>query len=186
MTIKERGENMDNKSLDFVLDRIKSGHCNEMKNNHYSSMNEIAFMDVVKQFNILFKDNKSSITLEAERTDLNTKGKIEVSIEHDSNADFEYFTMERLCCDGTLSFYIDLCESALQEIFQAQTFNKEKLPCDYNDNPFAYDLKYVVGNFVFLDEYGDEFASEDKPWMKSRFTVCLPIKMDFVKKEVIK
>lgn len=39
------------------------------------------------------------------------------------------------------------------------------------------------GNFVLAEEFGDQFATKEKPWMKSRFTAMLPIKFNVVRNE---
>ena len=36
---------------------------------------------------------------------------------------------------------------------------------------------------MLYEEFGDEFATKEKPWMKSRFTAMLPIKFDVVRNE---
>ena len=38
-------------------------------------------------------------------------------------------------------------------------------------------VEYIVGNFVVLIEYDGDFVPADKPWMRERTTVLLPIKM---------
>lgn len=66
---------------------------------------------------------------------------------------FEYFTMERCICDGTLIFIEELIEKVLLKVIQIQTVNNDKIPEDFNRNPFNYDILYTVGNFVICDEY---------------------------------
>lgn len=50
------------------------------------------------------------------------------------------------------------------------------------ESPENYDVSFEVGNFVFAEEYGEQFATEEKPWMKCRFTVMLPIKSSFIRR----
>ena len=45
----------------------------------------------------------------------------------------------------------------------------------------GYSIIYTVGDFVLAEEFGDEFATKEKPWMKSKFTAMLPIKFDVVR-----
>lgn len=35
-------------------------------------------------------------------------------------------------------------------------------------------------DFVLAEECGQQFATKEKPWIKSRFTVMLSIKCDFI------
>ena len=59
-----------------------------------------------------------------------------------------------------------------------KTCNGNKtIPKDLN----GYSIIYTVGDFVLAEELSDEFATKDKPWMKSRFTVMLPIRFNVVK-----
>ena len=170
------------KSLDFVRNRIDSGVCNGMENNKYECMQELEFLDVLENYkhNIIF-DNKNvcnRIILNA-TTNTNLKGDIEIQVKYDPDAEFEYFTMERCICDGTLFFFYKLVATVLNNVFTCATYNKAKLPSDYDSNPFAYKLKYIIGNPVIAIEHGKEFATEEKPWMLDRFSAMLPIKMNF-------
>lgn len=172
------------KSLDFVRNRIASGVCNGMENNKYEYMQELEFLDVLEnyQHNVTFDDRNvcSRIILNA-TTDANLKGDLEIQVKYDSDAEFEYFTMERCRCDGTLFFFYELVATVLNKVFTFDTYNEEKIPSDYASNPFAYKVKYIIGNPVIAIEHGKEFATEEKPWMLDRFSVMLPIKMDFEK-----
>lgn len=169
------------KSLDFVKNRIASGFCNGMENNQYECMHELELLDVLEnyQHNVIFDDrnvckkflNMTSIT--------NSTDDVEIQVKYDPNAEFEYFTMERCRCDGTLFFFYELVATVLNKVFTFGTYNKAKVPNDYESNPFAYKLKYVIGNPVVAIEHGEEFATEEKPWMLDRFSVMLPIAMDF-------
>lgn len=175
---------MNNHSLNFVKDRIASGLCNGMENNQYESMQEVNLMDVLNYYkhNITFDDKNvcKRIILNA-TTDANLKGDIEIQVKYDPEAEFEYFTMETCICDGTLFFFYELMATVLNKVFEFNTYNKEKIPNDYASNPFIYKLKYIIGNPVIAVEHNAKFATEDKPWMLDRFSVMLPIKMDFEK-----
>lgn len=105
---------------------------------------------------------------------------VNIEVQYNPDADFDYFTTESCICDGTLMFYFDLCREILEKLFFGNTQYKPKLPENYEKDMDKYIIKYVVGDFVFSDEFGEEFATEDKPWMLSRFSVMLPIKIDFV------
>ena len=108
---------------------------------------------------------------------------IPLNIVYSEDADFEYFTMERCVCDGTLAFMDELATVCFNKILGAQTVNAEKMPNDFMDDPFKYEMHYTIGDFVCCEEFGD-FGTEEKPWMKSRFTVMLPIKFDIKEKKL--
>ena len=173
---------MSNYSLKFVQDRIASGLCNGMENNRYEIMQEIDLLEAVQHYPKLFSEDKkayeytlSGVTME----DTNLKGDIEICVQYDPDAEFDYFTMERCRCDGTLLFFTDLIAKVINNVLLFQTYNKAKVPSDYGNNPFVYKLKYVIGNPVIAIEHGKEFATDEKPWMMDRFSVMLPIRMDF-------
>lgn len=171
------------KSLDFVRNRIASGVCNGMENNKYELMQEIDLIKALQYYpHLLFSDEKKicEYTL-SDVTMINTdlKGDIKIWVKYDPYAEFEYFTMERCKTDGTLSFFSDLLVRVINKVFLFQTYNNVKVPNDYDRNPFFYTVKYVIGNPVITIEHGDDFATEEKPWLLDRFSIMLPIAMDF-------
>lgn len=176
-----RIERMGDKSLEFVKKRIASGVCNGMENDKYEHMNEIDFTTIASkiQFNELVEVSenlwKTKLLFENGKT-------TEVSVKHNPNAQFDYFSTERCICDGTLLFAVELCKKIFNKILTGQSCYTPKMPKDAGEKPYNYDISFEIGNFVFTEEYGEQFATEDKPWMKSRFTVMLPIKCDFVEK----
>lgn len=169
------------KSLDFVKNRIASGVCNGMENNKYECIQELEFLDVLEnyQHNVIFDEENVCKKILHMTSLTNSTSDIEIQVKYDPNAEFEYFTMERCRCDGTLFFFYELVATVLNKVFTLGTHNKEKVPSDYDNNPFAYKVKYVIGNPVIAIEHGREFATEEKPWMLDRFSVMLPIAMDF-------
>lgn len=169
------------KSLDFVKNRIASGVCNGMENNKYECMQELEFLDVLEnyQHNVIFDEENVCKKILHMISLTNSMSDIEIQVKYDPDAEFEYFTMERCRCDGTLFFFYELVATVLNKVFALKTHNKEKVPSDYDNNPFAYKVKYTIGNPVIAIEHGEEFATEEKPWMLDRFSVMLPIAMDF-------
>lgn len=96
----------------------------------------------------------------------------DVSISFDGNADFDYFTSESCVHDGTLYFIIKTMDRCVQKVCLAQTYNKNTGAPEPGDS-----IHYIVGNFVVLTEYDGDFVPADKPWMRERTTVLLPLKM---------
>lgn len=95
-----------------------------------------------------------------------------VSISFDCNADFDYFTSESCVHDGTLYFIRETIDKCVRKVCLAQTYNKNIRAPESGDS-----IQYIVGNFVVLTEYDGDFVPADKPWMRERTTVLLPLKM---------
>lgn len=162
------------KSLEFVKERIISGQCNGMENNKYESMIE---QDIRELFNVVDYTKDGTILadvpyLKGDKTYFN------VIIKRDPDSDFEYFTMQRCNCDGTFVFFQNLMGECIDKMIHLKTCNINKeIPKDLT----GYSIVYTVGDFVLAEEFGDKFATKEKPWMQSRFTAMLPIKFDVVK-----
>ena len=107
----------------------------------------------------------------AGRTDTGEEVCISVDISFDCNADFDYFTSETIVHDGTFLFVREAVERCISRVSCAQTYYKS-----LGEPKFSDSIKYVIGNFVLLSEYDGEFVPTDKPWMRERTTVLLPIK----------
>lgn len=172
------------KSIEFVKKRIADGDANvPLQNDAY--FYETTFNDYANMFcsqeliEVIELSNGFKLAIPSK----NLKDYIPVYITYDENADFEYFTMERCVCDGTLVFMADLMKDCFNKVISYQTCNVKKLPSDFQKEPFKYEISYTVGNFVCCEEFGD-FGTEEKPWMKSRFTVMLPIKFDIKEKKL--
>lgn len=162
------------KSLEFVKERIASGQCNGMENNKYESMIE---QDIRELFTVITYTKDGTILIDVPYLK-GDKTYFNVIIKHDPDADFEYFTMQRCNCDGTFVFFQDLMGECIDKMIHLKTCNVNKeIPKDLT----GYSIIYTVGDFVLAEEFGDEFATKEKPWMKSRFTAMLPIKFDVVR-----
>lgn len=172
------GEDMNEKSLEFAKKRIASGDCGGMENDKFEHMNEVNFRLMADsiQFNECVKvsDNLWEVEFLVKGTDKSVK----LSVKYNPDAEFDYISIKRCCCDGTLCFFKDLCEEILEKILSGKSAYTPKMPKDREN----YDIFFEVGNFVFAEEYGEQFAPEDKPWMKCRFTAMLPVKCDFVRR----
>lgn len=81
--------------------------------------------------------------------------------------------------DGTLIFTMQLYEQILNRILQGEIYYKETAPDGYIDNAWDYDVQYTVGDFCLMNEYGD-WDIPDKPWMKSKDTVCIPLAIQYI------
>ena len=162
------------KSLEFVKERIASGQCNGMENNKYESMIE---QDIRELFTVVNYTKNGTILADVPYLK-GDKPYFNVIIKHDPDADFEYFTMQRCNCDGKFVFFQDLMGECIDKMIHLKTCNVNKeIPKDLT----GYSIIYTVGDFVLAEEFGKEFATEEKPWMQSRFTAMLPIKFDVVR-----
>lgn len=96
----------------------------------------------------------------------------DISISFDCDANFDYFTSDSCIHDGTLYFIKESMNKCVRNVCFAQTYNKNIGEPKHGDH-----IHYVVGNFVVLSEYDGDFVPSDKPWMRERTTVLLPLKM---------
>ena len=163
------------KSLEFVKERIASGQCNGMENNKYESMVE---QDIRELFNVVNYTKNGTILADVSYLK-GDKPYFNVIIKRDPSADFEYFTIQRCNCDGTFVFFQDLMNECINKMLNLKTCNVNK---EIPKNLTGYSIVYTVGDFVLAEEFSDEFATKEKPWMESRFTAMLPIKFDVVKR----
>lgn len=180
------------KSLDFVLDRIASGQCNGMEKNHYESSQEINTVEALLYRNII-REQKLIDLLQSGETvayvfegtlDHITPVKINANLTYNPNAAFDYFTMERCSNDGTLMFIDELIYKVFAKVITLQTTLKSEMTDNVVNNLDKATFNYTIGNFIVMSEHGKEFATEEKPWMLSRFTVALPIKMNIEVEEL--
>ena len=167
---------MDRKSLDFVNQRIKSGLVSGIpEDTKFDSMSEVNFLEFCRERNIIDKDKtyRETKCKIVDREEYMTQ-----IIQYNPDADFQYFTMARCRCDGTMLFYLDLMLECIDNMLEFHTWYKEvEIPKEL----IGVTLKYTVGDFVLAEEFGDQFTTKEKPWMRSRFTVMLPIKCEVIK-----
>lgn len=110
-------------------------------------------------------------TLKVSGKDINNNYiEFEVNIKFSSDDDFDYFSSDSCIHDGTLMFVKDCCDRVISKICTGNTYPLVGLPPRNGSK-----IEYTVGRFVVLNEYG-EFGTEEKPWLRERTTVILPIK----------
>lgn len=101
---------------------------------------------------------------------------LDVGISFNSSADFNYFTSESCIHDGTLLFVREMMDRCVQKVCLASTYNKNVGEPENGDS-----IRYVVGNFIVLTEYDGDFVPAERPWLRERTTVLLPLQMKKVK-----
>lgn len=169
------------RSLSFVKSRIKEGYIDGYSLTQIDTIDELPLKYALDMFDPRWVKNfLSSGCLIKSDTDL---GELTVSVKYNPLGDFEYCTMERCRNDGTFVFYRELIERNIMKIFCGQTYNSTKLPKDFYDHIDRYEMNYEIGDLVLASEYSSKFATKEKPWMRSRFTVFMPIKMSFKMKK---
>lgn len=159
---------MSDKSLKFTMERISSGIFVGLENIETEKIKQISYPAIVKHKKL--------------ENELDFGGKtMRISVSYNPEADFDYLASERCCCDGTLAFAMELCEQILIKLLIGKSCYEPKKPKELDEKPWDYDVEFEVGDFVFAEEYGEQFSTKDKPWINSRFTVMLPVKYDFRK-----
>ena len=97
---------------------------------------------------------------------------INVSIQFDPDAEFDYMTCSSSTNDGTLVFLeMNAREAVLEAIGKTSYCIQKGKPQDGDH------ITYTLGNPIAIIEDGN-FGTEEKPWMHSRFTVLLPVRYD--------
>lgn len=96
---------------------------------------------------------------------------IEVKIDRDT--EFQYCASETCLSDGSLIYLQALIDNIYNRVVSGETFYK---PFGMPEKPKQ--ISYTVGDFVVLTEYGEKFATAEKPWLTERLTVMLPIKVE--------
>lgn len=167
------------KSLDFIKERVSFGGSYGISMDVLSKAIEESFIDVLNSVPHLKElSDKNNIKLVLTGDD---NKKRSVIIKYNPDADFDYFTTESCTCDGTLYFMNTVINEVLNNVFTSATYNKSVAPENYENNLWDYDMEYIVGDFVIMDEFG-EFGTTEKPWLQSRFTAMLPLICNTVRK----
>ena len=103
-------------------------------------------------------------------------GNTTLEITYDPDADFQYYTNSVSTHDGTLMFVLENMERCLAKVLNGKTYY---IPAGVPKNFNGAVIQYTIGNFVVCNEYGEQFAPKDKPWMTEMTTVLLPIKYSY-------
>ena len=150
------------KSLDFCIkrasDKTVSGYAGLDWTMAKEQQSEVIFRKYIGQAEKIVLTDKDGRELTA-------------IIEFNPEDDFDYFTSKQIVHDGTLLFVLECFEGIVEKIVKAETYYTPKGAHDFGDT-----VKYTIGNFVWLEECGDNFG--EKKWMNSRTTVLLPLKYE--------
>lgn len=99
----------------------------------------------------------------------------DVILEYNPNIQFDYFTYQRVRHDGTLLFEFNAIIECIKKVILAETYNI-KIGEPYENCT----IKYTIGNLLICNEYGEQFATKEKPWMQQCTTVFLPVKYEII------
>lgn len=97
-----------------------------------------------------------------------------VELEYNPNAEFDYCTMSSNVHDGTMLFVKDTVDECFCKVVKCETYDSRKNAPTNNCT-----VHYTVGDMFVINEYGEKFATKDKPWLMSRTSVFLPIKYEY-------
>ena len=163
------------KSLEYIKQRVL-----EQQNTNL----DITFDDAVelspKQF--LKFDENNQLLLRLQNDNADSKLDVGVNITYDPNANFKYFTTSSSRHDGTILFEFENIKACLNKILSLQTCDiNVGMPKNANDCNYFY----TIGDIVVVNEYGNQFATDEKPWMQQRTTVMIPIVFNYEEKSNI-
>ncbi len=102
-----------------------------------------------------------------------------LEFHYDPDTEYNYFITKRCSCDGTLVFLIELAEQIITKLYSLHSGYQ---PIVEEFDAKQHIMKFTMGDFVIVDEFKKEGSFGDKPWLKSRFTVMLPIKHELIKR----
>lgn len=155
-----------NKSIEFVKKRVSSDAFTGFGNIKDKQNHVIPYTKIVK-----YNELKNTFCF-GNKT-------IKARFKYNPYADFDYLVAQSCYCDGTLSLAFALCDKIVERIFTGKSCYEPKKPKDLYKRPEDYEILFELGDFVFVEEYEKQFATRDKPWINSKFTVILPVKCDF-------
>ena len=172
---------MNNNSVNFIKERISKGEADADIN-----MNDAVEINFKESFNALTKLKFDDANVVALKMSLCNQTNNYLILEYNPSEKFDYFIAKSCICDGTFLFVNDLMIHNIERLLTIDTYCKNTIPDELRDkfseeNLMNYDIRYVIGNFVFVEEYDEKFSTKEKPWMRSRFTVMLPLKCEFIK-----
>jgi hypothetical protein len=160
------------KSLTFCVSTASDPERSSFYNRKWEDAKEMESERIFDEY--IYRERKLIIN----GTKLNgEKIRVNVTLEFNPDADFQYFTFESCLHDGTLIHIVSLLEKCVSKVCCLGTFYE---PLGEFSNGMTVHI--VVGNFVVLNEYdknGDLFTPEDKKWLKERTTVLLPLRMSY-------
>ena len=103
------------------------------------------------------------------------KTEVAIRLEFNSDTDFEYFTSSTSIHDGTLLFIEENFKECVYKLCQGQSYY---LPTNKPPKNRCR-IVYTIGDFIMLNEYDEDgtlFVPKEKPYLRERTTILLPLK----------
>lgn len=170
-----------NKSIEFIKNRIgDNSFTSNMPTDGWDDSVVLNPMEQYLQYNPEFKscfisDNEFQTTLECDL------GKTNVNVQYNPDSDFSYFTMETSTHDGTLCFTFSSVEKLLFKLLRMGIYDKNVVTSDFIENPFNYNIKYIIGDVIIHTDYGSKTIN-GRVMDGVTDIVVLPIKFEFLAK----
>lgn len=95
----------------------------------------------------------------------------------DIKNNYQYKIKRSVMCDGTLYFINELIFEIMNDLFNQRTHYKPTFPEDRKEE--IKSIYYVMGDFEVYTEHLN-FGTKEKPWLKSKFTVELPVSCEYI------
>jgi hypothetical protein len=125
--------------------------------------------------NCFVNDNEFMVEISCDQ------GKFLLNIEYNTEADFEYFTMESSTHDGTLLFVVEVIQKIVDKVLRLGTYPTNNTPKDIVENLCNYNYKYIVGDIIVHRDFGMKNINGHN-WQGETDIVVLPIKFEYVLK----
>lgn len=95
-----------------------------------------------------------------------------VKIVYSPDDEYQYFIGRSDISDGTSLFFHNLVTDVVSGLKDGTSYY---LPDGYRN----YNKTYYIGDLIVLEEVDDRFAPPEKPWLKQRTTMCLPVRVEY-------
>lgn len=167
-----------NKSIEYIKRRVSSDDGNTVRMpidgwDKASVVNPINYFKINFQhmIDLLKEENKIIFNF---KTDSSEK-EMEIIIDYNPDAEFDYFTMISTTHDGTLLFTIDALNDILERLFSVSTYKAEGVTLDFLIHTLDYDISYIIGDIIIHRDFGLKNINNNKMYGVTE-TIVLPIK----------
>ena len=97
-------------------------------------------------------------------------------INYNPNINYDYYVINSVIHDGTLLFDLECIEKSINK---ALSYPMPSMIKEYNKNKM---IIWTICNSVLVTEYGEQFSTKEKPWIRSRATAIVPFSFNIIKK----
>ena len=156
------------KSFDFVLQVINDpSRGSAFRNRNFENAQELSSED-------FFDNNFTNKKIRSWSI-----GSTNIEISFDPNAEFDYCSSSSMLSDGTLLNTYCTISEIFKRVIGGETCYKPKV----SEFSIGDTIRYTIGNIILSVEHGD-FGTKEKPWLRERISVMIPIKYDVICKEI--